>query len=332
MPGGVSWQTVPTIGTHVFPLLEYVDAAREWRTGVSRAGQGLDANALQNQSATAANQLFNAAQARMKLIARIFAETGIRDLFALLHATIRKHGTQAATVRLRNDWVTVDPREWKTRNDLTINVGLGSGGKSERLAHVMAVVALQKEALAGGMTSLVTPKNLYNSAKEVIKLVDLKDVDRFFTDPAAPDDPQNPRSAPQQPPPPDPKLVELQLKAGIEKLQAQADIETQSRKVQAEIALAERKFELERELKIMDAGFRREAHQQSMAQNVLRGVARSASSTDQTSADDGAAPQPAAPDPMPLIAELLTTLQRMNAPKRIVRDETGRPVGIEPVQ
>jgi hypothetical protein len=331
MPGGVSWQTVPTIGTHVFPLLEYADAAREWRTGVSRAGQGLDANALQNQSATAANQLFNAAQARMKLIARIFAETGIRDLFALLHATIRKHGTQAATVRLRNDWVTVDPREWKTRNDLTINVGLGSGGKSERLAHVMAVVALQKEALAGGMTSLVTPKNLYNSAKEVIKLVDLKDVDRFFTDPAASDDPQNPRVAPQQPPP-DPKLVELQLKAGIEKLQAQADIETQSRKVQAEIALAERKFELERELKIMDAGFRREAHQQSMAQNVLRGVARSASSTDHTSADDGAAPQPAAPDPMPLIAELLATLQRMNAPKRIVRDETGRPVGIEPVQ
>jgi hypothetical protein len=267
----------------------------------------------------------------MKLIARIFAETGIRDLFALLHATIRKHGTQAATVRLRNDWVTVDPREWKTRNDLTINVGLGSGGKSERLAHVMAVVALQKEALAGGMTSLVTPKNLYNSASEVIKLVDLKDVDRFFTDPSAPDDPHNPRIAPP-PQQPDPKLVELQLKAGIEKLQAQADIETQTKKVQAEIVLAERKFELERELKIMDAGFRREAHQQSMAQNVVRGVARSASNTENASADDGAAPQPAAPDPMPLIGELLVALQRMNAPKRIVRDETGRPVGIEPVQ
>ena len=55
MPGGVAWQAVPTIGNHVFPLLEYADAAREWRTGVSRAGQGLDADALQNQSATAAN-------------------------------------------------------------------------------------------------------------------------------------------------------------------------------------------------------------------------------------------------------------------------------------
>ncbi len=353
MPGGVNWQAVPTIGNHVFPLLEYADAAREWRTGVSRAGQGLDANALQNQSATAANQLFNAAQARMKLIARIFAETGIRDLFALLHATIRKHGSQPATVRLRNEWVTIDPREWKTRNDLTINVGLGSGGKSERLAHVMAVVGLQKEALAGGMTDLVTPKNLYNSAKEVVKLVDLKDVDRFFTDPTAPDDPQNPRIAPPQKP--DPMLLELKLKAEIEKLQAQADIDTQRQKVQSEIALAERKFELERELKIMDAGFKREAHQQSMAQNVVKGmlVRRSPEGEGgsrmpddgglpptpiggRTTDDDGAAPSsvlspPSSVDPLPLIAELLTALQRMNAPKRIVRDETGKPIGIEPV-
>jgi hypothetical protein len=307
---------------------------------VSRAGQGLDADALQNQSATAANHLFNAAQARMKLIARIFAETGIRDLFALLHATIRKHGQQLATARLRNQWVTVDPREWKTRNDLTINVGLGTGGRSERLAHVMAVVGLQKEALAGGMNALVTPKNLYNSAKEVVKLVDLKDVDRFFTDPNAPDDAQNPRIAPP-PPRPDPLLLELKLKAEIEKLQAQADIETQGRKVQSEIALAERKFELERELKIMEAGFKREAHQQSMAQNVVRGalVRRGANGEGANAAapagegaGNGADAQPApAVDPMPLIAELLTALQRMNAPKRIVRDEAGKPIGIEPV-
>ena len=78
----------------------------------------------------------------------------------------------------------------------------------------------------------------------------------------------------------------------------------------------------------MDAGFRREAHQQSMAQNVVRGIVprlgRRSRRTADEGADDGAAAQPAAPDPMPLIAELLTTLQRMNAPKRIVRDESGQ--------
>src|SRR5712671_7508717 len=103
-PGGLNWQQVPSIAGQVFPVMEYMDATREFRTGVTRQGQGIDANSLLNQSATAVNQVFTAAQARMRLIARIFAETGIRDLFRLVHATIRKHGDQAQTFRLRNEW------------------------------------------------------------------------------------------------------------------------------------------------------------------------------------------------------------------------------------
>ena len=74
----------------------------------------------------------------MKLIARIMAE-GVRDIFALLHGTIRKHGQQSETVRLRNRWVDVDPRDWKARDHMTINVGLGTGGKSQQFAQTMAI-------------------------------------------------------------------------------------------------------------------------------------------------------------------------------------------------
>src|SRR5262245_37581491 len=89
-PGGLNWQEVPDITASVYPALQYFDATREWRTGVSRQGQGVDPNALQNQVATIANQMQAAAEKRIKLIARIFAETGIKDLFSLLHGTIRK--------------------------------------------------------------------------------------------------------------------------------------------------------------------------------------------------------------------------------------------------
>ena len=162
LPGGLSVIAHPDVGGHVFPLLQYQDATREWRTGVSRQGQGVDPNVLQNQVATIANQMFNAAQAKMKMIARIFAETGIRDLFALLHAVVRKHGSQPQTARLRNQWITVDPRDWKARNDMTINVGLGTGTKTEQLAHLNMVIGAQEKAIAAG---LVSPKNLYNSAR-----------------------------------------------------------------------------------------------------------------------------------------------------------------------
>ncbi len=127
-PGGLNWQVVPDITSSIYPMLQYLDAELETRSGLGKQSQGIDADALQNQSATAVAQVFSASQMRIKLIARIMAE-GVRDIFALLHGTIRKHGQQQQTVRLRNAWINIDPRGWKTRDDMTINVGLGSGGK-----------------------------------------------------------------------------------------------------------------------------------------------------------------------------------------------------------
>jgi hypothetical protein len=137
-PGGLNWQVVPDITSSIYPMMQYLDAELETRTGLAKQTQGLDANALQNQSATAVAQVFNASQMRMKLIARLMAE-GVRDVFSLLHATIRKHGQQQQTVRLRNAWINIDPRGWKTRDDMTINVGLGAGGKRtfENVARII---------------------------------------------------------------------------------------------------------------------------------------------------------------------------------------------------
>ena len=147
--GGLNWQVVPDITGSIFPMLQYLDAELETRSGLSRQSQGIDANALQNQSATAVAQVFSASQMRIKLIARIMAE-GVRDIFALLHGTIREHGQQQQTVRLRNAWINVDPRTWKTRDDMTINVGLGSGGKAQQFAQLMALANIQKQLIAGG--------------------------------------------------------------------------------------------------------------------------------------------------------------------------------------
>jgi hypothetical protein len=334
LPGGLSVIQHPDIGGHVFPLLQYQDTTREWRTGVSRQGQGVDPNALQNQVATIANQMFNAAQAKVKLIARIFAETGIRDLFTLLHATIRKHGGQLATVRLRNRWVTIDPRDWKERNDMTVNVGLGTGGKSEQLAHLNMIIAAQKEAIAAGM---VSPKNLYNSAKELTRLAGHKNVDTFFTPPGAPPDPNDPTSAPIAPPA-SPEIDKLNRHAEIEKLQAEADIATQNRKAEAEIALAERKFELERELKLLDARIKRDQHEQVMQTAMARALMTGgepgpdphhALGHDRGS-EAGAGGEPAEHPMLATVREFMAELKKANAPRRVVRDAHG--MRVEPVQ
>jgi hypothetical protein len=326
-PGGLNWQQVPTIAAQVFPVVEYFDQTRELRTGVTRQGQGIGADALQNQSATAVNQVFSASQARIRLIARIFAETGIRDLFTLIHATIRKHGEEKKVVRLRNQWVTVDPRTWKNRYDMTIHVGLGQGSKSERLAHIMSIIAMQKDALINGLTNLVQPKLIYNAAKEVTKLLGMPNVDQFFSDPDT------------QPPPtpaPSPEMLKIQLEerkaqndAALEDKKAQAHIAEQTYKTQAQIAESDRKFAHDREMALLQHGIDKEAHHMNMALKVA-----------DFQAQQHKAANPEKPAPPIDIENLVKTFAEIHKPPpappnkgmRIVRDNMGRVSHAVPIE
>jgi hypothetical protein len=272
-PGGINWQEVPDITASAYPMLQYLDAETASRTGMSKQSQGIDANALQNQSATAVAQVFSESQMRMKLIARITAE-GVRDIFSLLHATIRKHGQQSQTVQLRKKWVSIDPRGWKSRNDMTINVGLGTGGKAQQFAQTMAIANVQKEMVAAGKTNIVGDAELYNTATELTKIMGHKNANKFFKDPSEKDaqgNLVNPAPAPK----PDPKVQAIQAKAQVDQQSAQTDAQLDMAKAQhkaqldqqsanndlvhqqvaaqTETAIARIKAELDAKLAILDA-------------------------------------------------------------------------------
>lgn len=277
----ISWQVVPDISGSIGPLMEYIDTVREMRTGVTRQSQGVDANALQNQSATAVAQAFSMSQQKMKLIAKIFAETGVRDMFSLLHYTIRSHGQQAQTVSLRNQWVQVDPRQWKARTDMTINVGLGTGGKAERFAHLMAIVNLQKEAVQAGKTNLVDDAKLYNSAAQLCRLLDYKNPDEFFNDVTKKDPQTGQPMYPAPPPAVDPKLqveqmrqqgkqAELQQKGQQDMASAALDAHHQQVKTQGESEIAALKAHLDAQLAILTAKLKAVELHQGMQHDTQR--------------------------------------------------------------
>jgi hypothetical protein len=318
-PGGLNWQEVPDITGSLYPAMQYMDATREWRTGVSRQGQGVDPNALQNQVATIANQMFNASQAKVKLIARIFAETGIKDLFTLLHSVIRKNCTTPHVVRLRNQWVPIDPRDWKTRNDMTVNVGLGTGSKPEQLAHLQLIIGAQKEAVMGGLP-IVSAQNFYNSAKELTKLAGHQDTDKFFTDPMAQPDPNNPAAAPLQKPP-DPKAIEAQQKLQFEQAKAAADQAHTHTKVQADMALQQQKFDLEKQLKMLDMQIAAEKHNHDIATSTTK-LLMEGGKPDK----DGKIPEHPMAAP---IRELTEQIKQANTPKHIIRDQKGKAIGLD---
>ena len=230
-----------TISQQAFPLLEYLDTVRETRTGVTRYSQGLDADAL-NKTATGVNTLMSQSQMRMELIARVFAETGIKDLFRRIFELTVKYQNKERVVELNNKFVSVSPTEWKDRYNISITVGLGAGSKDQQIVMLNNILQKQLQAfqLQGNKEyPMVTLKNIYNSLAKIIEEAGLKNVENYFVNP----DEGKELVQPSPPPPPTPiEKIEFTRIASEEKRKV-AELELEARKLKAETAEAILGFE-----------------------------------------------------------------------------------------
>lgn len=224
----------PLLGAPAFNLLEYIDQIKENRTGVTRYNQGIDADSL-NKTATGINQIMSAAQQRTELIARVFAETGVKDLFYSILECVQKHQDKPAQIRLNNEWVTMDPREWSNKFDLTVSVGLGTGSKESVMQGLSQTIQLQMAALQGGLP-IVTPVNIYNSALELLKAQSIKGGDMFFT---------HPDQIPPAPPQANPDVMKIEAKAEADKLKLQTNYELKSKQREIDTVLDVQKQKME---------------------------------------------------------------------------------------
>jgi hypothetical protein len=222
-----------------FQMVEYMDDMKEKRTGITAYNQGLDSDSL-NKTASGVAQIMSAAQQRLELVARTFAETGVKDLFLLVHRLVRQNVTKPDIVKLRNKWVEIDPREWKKRKDLSISVGLGSGNKDQQLMHLNAILQLQEKALQVGLTS---KEKIYNALAKLTQNAGFKNPDEFWVDPS-----NNPQAA-QKMPNPQEQLIQGQLQ--IEREKNQGDLQIAQAKAQANLqqeqARSENDVTIERE-------------------------------------------------------------------------------------
>lgn len=260
----------PLLGAPAFNLLEYIDTIKENRTGVTRYNQGIDADSL-NKTATGINQIMSAAQARIELIARVFAETGVKDLFYAILENVQKYQDNEKIIRLRNEWVPMDPREWTNKFDLSVTVGLGTGSKDMQIQALLKTIELQFAALQGGLP-VVTPTNVYNAATKLLEAQNIKGHDLFFT---------SPESMPPRPPQQDPAAMKVQADADADRaklaLKAQSDQQKQSlkaqsdqQKMQLEMGKEQAKIEMERAKLQMEMQMEREKLDLEKAKMLLQ--------------------------------------------------------------
>ena len=228
-PNAVMPLTTPPLEPYSFQMLEYLDGIRESRAGVSKMAQGLDENALTSHTtATAVNVVMNNAQSRVELIARQFAETGVKDLMKRIYELLLKYQDKGRVVMLRNEWVSVRPDMWNDQMDCTVSVALGNGSKDQQMAHLSQMMSFASQAMQGGL-SIVTEQNIYNLGAALIKAMGYQNVEDFLTPP----------QERQEGPSPEEQAAQMEMQNKTKELEIkQGELQVKMMKVQQEAAEA----------------------------------------------------------------------------------------------
>ena len=215
--------SMPFVGQQAFPMLDYIDSIKEDRTGMSKAAMGLNADALQSSTRAAVAATISASQSRLELTTRVLAE-GMKDMFKLLLKLSVTNQDKARMVRLRNNWVQVDPRAWDATMDVTITTALGTGDIDQKMQMLAMISSKQEQALMqmGPSNPLVTPAQYSNTLRRMVELSGFKDASQFFN--AVPADYQPPQN--DKKPSPEEMLAQVQAQS------IQADIQKKAAELQ----------------------------------------------------------------------------------------------------
>lgn len=259
----VNYTVTPSILQDALATMGFMDQVIEMRTGVSRATMALDPETLQNQTATANQNQHDSAYSQVELIARNQAELGWKKVFAKVLKLIVKHQDRPRMIRLRDQWVEMDPRQWNATMDAQINVGLGTGSRDRDMAMLNNILASQiaitDRFQAAGLSDKaieMMPK-IRKTLVKIVEAAGIKNADSFYPDIGEADLEQIKQMAAQmaQQPPPEVQVQQAKLQADMQKSQAELQLKQQDQQstLQMTAMQNEANMQLEREKMQQDA-------------------------------------------------------------------------------
>ena len=218
-----------------FPMLEYLDSIQAKRSGVTEASQGLDPNILQNVTATAVSAMSNAAGGKLELIARVFADTGVSSLMKGILHLLCKYQDKERIIKVNNKYVPMNPREWDSEYNVTVNVGLGTGSKTEQLGVMQMVLQKQEQMLQqyGLGNPLVSIKQYRDTLAKFVNMAGFKDESGFIKDLSEEQSEQLAQQQAQQQQS-DPNTESAKILAQVEKEKAEMKMQSDMAKLEME--------------------------------------------------------------------------------------------------
>ena len=233
-PSALTPIQTPALQPAAFQMLQYWEDIKTGRTGVNPNTQGLSADVLKSHvTQGAATAALTNSQGRVELIARVFADTGVRNMFKSIYNLIQRFEDRKKLVRVNNAYYPIDPSSWRENLDVDIEVGIGYGDQDIRLQNLSTFATLM-EKVGQQTEGIIQPDNVFNLMREVAGEMGIKNVDKFVSAPVV---------KPPAGPTPQEQLAQMQAQAQMTIAQA-AKLEAEVKAKELEIKAA--KVELER--------------------------------------------------------------------------------------
>jgi len=224
-PNAIREMTVAYVGDKALLAMNHFDGQAEITSGVSKMSAGLDPDVLQNQSATAAANQQSAMMGRVEMIARIWAQGGMRKLFRGVFKCVKAYQDFARVVQIDGAPQVIDPRAWEVLDDLDVNIntGLGTGNRAQEFTMLGALKQMQDEIIAqlGPNNPIVTPSMAVKIRQMIAQAGGVSYPENIFRDPG--EEFQVPRPAPPGPTP------DAMVYAEVEKYKADVKIASEER-------------------------------------------------------------------------------------------------------
>ena len=162
-----------------FSFLEYLEVLKENVSGVTRYSQGLDSSSL-NKTATGISKIMEASQQRLELIARIFAETGIRQLFRFMVGLNQRFVRQEQVIRVAGKPMRITPDDLQGEFDFVVESSALFGGEEKQVVAAKEMLGLAPVLQQKGM---MDDRQFYNLVKKYFEVMGLQAIDKYIKQP-----------------------------------------------------------------------------------------------------------------------------------------------------
>jgi hypothetical protein len=166
-------------------LLNYMDQVRDQRAGAALSfQQPQDQLAKANVSAASADRQMSPGEQMAAMVARTLAETLMRSIFVLLHATLRGGRLDPMMVNRSGEWSQQDPSQWIPRNRVNVKVGLSPAERNRKASSLQNTIQQQVQIFQqGGANIMVDMNGIHRALLDWSRAVDLDNAEVYWIDP-----------------------------------------------------------------------------------------------------------------------------------------------------